>query len=184
MNIIDFDFFADVAKDGLDEQRIWQFSWGGRPAFDPVWNMVLESSTGYSGSLGRQVTLNSLAPDKIHTSLMDALEKSAAEGAVVLIATGVDLTNGKSRSFLFEDGQTDEHRRRRLNDYEVASRLSYFLWDSMPDDELFKVASQGVVSLLDLALAADMQTLTRHLAMKRKRAEAPPPDAAEHAPHP
>ena len=108
LNIIDFDFFADVAKDGLDEQRIWQFSWGGRPAFDPVWNMVLESSTGYSGSLGRQVTLNSLAPDKIHTSLIDALEKSAAEGAVVLIATGVDLTNGKSRSFLFKDGQYKE----------------------------------------------------------------------------
>ncbi|MEM7366061.1 MAG: ankyrin repeat domain-containing protein, partial [Pseudomonadota bacterium] len=107
-NIIDFDFFADVAHDGLDEQRIWQFSWGGRPAFDPVWNMVLESSTGYSGSLGRQVTLNNLEPDQIQTSLMDALEKSAAEGAIVLIATGVDLTNGESRSFLFKDGQYED----------------------------------------------------------------------------
>jgi hypothetical protein len=27
-----------------------------------------------------------------------------------------------------------------LNDYELASRLSYFLWSSMPDDELFKLA--------------------------------------------
>ncbi len=29
-----------------------------------------------------------------------------------------------------------------LNDYELATRLSYFLWSSMPDDELFKLASQ------------------------------------------
>ncbi len=27
-----------------------------------------------------------------------------------------------------------------LNDYELASRLSYFLWSSMPDDELFRLA--------------------------------------------
>jgi len=30
-----------------------------------------------------------------------------------------------------------------LNDFEVASRLSYFLWSSMPDDELFKLALDG-----------------------------------------
>jgi hypothetical protein len=29
-----------------------------------------------------------------------------------------------------------------LNDYELASRLSYFLWSSMPDDELFQLAAQ------------------------------------------
>src|SRR5690606_23405916 len=32
---------------------------------------------------------------------------------------------------------------RELNDYEVASRLSYFLWCSMPDDELFELAAAG-----------------------------------------
>ena len=31
---------------------------------------------------------------------------------------------------------------RSLDDYELASRLSYFLWSSMPDDELFEVARQ------------------------------------------
>lgn len=35
----------------------------------------------------------------------------------------------------------------KLNGYEVAARLSYFLWSSMPDDELLKVASDD--SLLD-----------------------------------
>ena len=31
----------------------------------------------------------------------------------------------------------------RINNYELATRLSYFLWSSMPDDELFRVAAQG-----------------------------------------
>jgi hypothetical protein len=34
-------------------------------------------------------------------------------------------------------------KKRRLNDYELASRLSYFLWSSMPDATLFDLASKG-----------------------------------------
>ena len=30
----------------------------------------------------------------------------------------------------------------QINDYELASRLSYFLWSSMPDDELFRLARE------------------------------------------
>ena len=30
-----------------------------------------------------------------------------------------------------------------LDDWEIASRLSYFLWNSMPDDELFDIAAAG-----------------------------------------
>jgi hypothetical protein len=32
---------------------------------------------------------------------------------------------------------------RSLNDFELATRLSYFLWSSMPDDELFEAARRG-----------------------------------------
>jgi mono/diheme cytochrome c family protein len=32
---------------------------------------------------------------------------------------------------------------RPLTDWELASRLSYFLWSSMPDEELFRVAKEG-----------------------------------------
>jgi hypothetical protein len=34
---------------------------------------------------------------------------------------------------------------RPINDYELASRLSYFLWSSMPDDELFGQARRGTL---------------------------------------
>lgn len=36
-----------------------------------------------------------------------------------------------------------EPKARRLNDYEIASRLSYFLWSTMPDDVLFELAASG-----------------------------------------
>lgn len=34
----------------------------------------------------------------------------------------------------------------RVSDWELASRLSYFLWASMPDDELFELAERGALS--------------------------------------
>jgi Protein of unknown function (DUF1592)/Protein of unknown function (DUF1588)/Protein of unknown function (DUF1585)/Protein of unknown function (DUF1595) len=40
--------------------------------------------------------------------------------------------------FLVEPEETREDR--LLTDFELASRLSYFLWSSMPDDELFRAA--------------------------------------------
>ena len=44
---------------------------------------------------------------------------------------------------------------RTLSDLELASRLSFFLWSSVPDDELLKVASQSRLSRPD-ALAAQV----------------------------
>lgn len=35
---------------------------------------------------------------------------------------------------------------RPLDDYELASRLSYFLWSTMPDEELFRLAREGRLS--------------------------------------
>src|SRR6185436_10208770 len=33
----------------------------------------------------------------------------------------------------------------RLNDFELASRLSFFLWSSIPDDELLDAAAKGAL---------------------------------------
>jgi hypothetical protein len=44
---------------------------------------------------------------------------------------------------------TLEQSDRRLTDHELASRLSYFLWSSMPDDELFQLADNGKLSNRD-----------------------------------
>ena len=52
-----------------------------------------------------------------------------------------------SPHFLFrverDPDPTDPDRVHRINDIELASRLSYFLWSSMPDEELLSLAEQG-----------------------------------------
>jgi len=54
-----------------------------------------------------------------------------------------------SPNFLFrvevDPKPNDKHSSRLLNDYELASRLSYFLWSSMPDDTLMSLAAKGTL---------------------------------------
>jgi hypothetical protein len=45
--------------------------------------------------------------------------------------------------YLVEPNASPEAESRTLSDFEIASRLSYFLWSSMPDEELFRAAKAG-----------------------------------------
>lgn len=98
LNIVEFPFYRRVAERGNSEQEIWRFSWGGRPRFNPIWNMVVEGSTGFSGSFARQITLSkSSVDDELTTNLLNALELSAGERAIVLEAEGVFIEDGKPK---------------------------------------------------------------------------------------
>lgn len=89
LNIVEFPFYRRVAESGQSEEEIWKFSWGGRERFNPVWSMVLEMSTGYSGAFARQVTLSKDSiDDKVTLDLLAALETAALDGAVVLAGNG------------------------------------------------------------------------------------------------
>jgi hypothetical protein len=68
------------------------------------------------------------------------------------IAAGENFTNAVksamtavlcSKSFLFIAEGDENAERHTLNDWEIASRLSYLLWSTMPDDALFAAAEQG-----------------------------------------
>ena len=48
-----------------------------------------------------------------------------------------------SKDFLYLREGSIKERRDRINDWELASRLSYMLWGSMPDDALFEAARTG-----------------------------------------
>ena len=48
-----------------------------------------------------------------------------------------------SKSFLYLEEGSPETSREFLDDWEFASRLSYFLWSTMPDQELFDLAESG-----------------------------------------
>lgn len=57
-----------------------------------------------------------------------------------------------------------------VSDYELASRLSYFLWSSLPDDELLKEAAAGRLHQTDVLLAQTQRMLrdprTRRMAIE------------------
>ena len=48
-----------------------------------------------------------------------------------------------SKNFYYLEEGSVSPRRDKINDWELASRLSYFLWGSMPDDELFAAAQSS-----------------------------------------
>ena len=116
LNIIDFDFYRRITAEGIPERKMWRLSWRGLKRFDPVWDMVLEGSTGFSGSFARQVTLNkSTANEKLTGELLDALEASATEGGVVLQVEGAFIENAKATPVKFQFNgayvQTDGNRK-------------------------------------------------------------------------
>jgi hypothetical protein len=88
--------------------------------------------------------------DEESTRLRDFWEENwlvvVAEDALILTVAGIL----QSPNFLYriEHGDTDAQIGDAvpLTDWEMASRLSYFLWDSMPDDALFAAAIEGSLS--------------------------------------
>jgi hypothetical protein len=65
--------------------------------------------------------------------LVDAVPSASAKGANLRMSMGVTGAMGAMRGMQY----------RPLSGYALASRLSYFLWSSMPDDELLSHAAAG-----------------------------------------
>ncbi|MBA3684386.1 MAG: DUF1592 domain-containing protein [Planctomycetes bacterium] len=77
-------------------------------------------------------------------ALFDAADQAGEpyEGALRLVVQAVLV----SPSFLYRvepDGKAGSDGIYRLDGHQVASRLSYFLWSSMPDEALFAAAAKG-----------------------------------------
>jgi hypothetical protein len=81
----------------------------------------------------RPITADELAS---YVKLLDLARSQGDDGEVGLrLAVRAALV---SPSFLYRiEPDPPQNSTRTLDDFEIASRLSYFLWSSMPDDELF-----------------------------------------------
>ncbi len=55
-----------------------------------------------------------------------------------------------SKDFIYLVEGSPDHLNLQLNDWELASRLSYFLWSTMPDDRLFGLAREKVLHQPDV----------------------------------
>ena len=95
------------------------------------------------------------APRAFRRPLADGEALAYAELAKPLLKDGkpfIDAVRVPLRAilsapaFLFHLGSSDAAGADRFDDYELATRLSYFLWRSMPDDELFALAAAGQLS--------------------------------------
>lgn len=78
---------------------------------------------------------------------MLTLAKSNGDGFETALRLAVQTTL-LSPHFLFRvelDSDPASAATHKLNDYELASRLSYFLWSSTPDDALMQLADQGAL---------------------------------------
>ncbi|MEQ8790856.1 MAG: DUF1592 domain-containing protein [Pirellulaceae bacterium] len=71
-----------------------------------------------------------------------AVEQEAGEGFPAAYKSALASMLVSRSFFNLEEGSPDEDRV-RLHDFELASRLSYFLWSSMPDEKLFASARSG-----------------------------------------
>ena len=71
-----------------------------------------------------------------------AAERASGAEAVEAIKVPLVATLCSPHFLFIEEPQSEQQAgSRKLNDHELAVRLSYFLWSSMPDDELLKLAS-------------------------------------------
>ncbi len=68
--------------------------------------------------------------------------RAAYRSAMVAVLT--------SKNFYYLEEGSPAAPRPNVNDWELASRLSYFLWSSMPDQELFAAARSGTLAKPDI----------------------------------
>jgi hypothetical protein len=79
-----------------------------------------------------------------YAQLVD-VAKSVGDGFEQGIAAGLQAILLSPRFLFRVEANPGAGRNAPLDDYEVASRLSYFLWSSMPDDKLFARAAGGAL---------------------------------------
>lgn len=91
-----------------------------------------------------------LRPVETALGLGDSFEDSVRQGLIAVLC---------AKSFLYLEEGRAEGKPGGLTDWEIASRLSYFLWSTMPDERLIDLARAGKLHDRDLLLAETRRLL-------------------------
>jgi hypothetical protein len=117
---------------------------------------------GFLASFGRRVWRRPLTAGELDRYLGLVANVSMLPGADVWKGIeGAVAAMLQSVNFLYlpEIGEPDpSSARRRLTSFEIASRLSYLLWDTTPDEELLAAAEAGKLSTAE-GIAAETRRL-------------------------
>lgn len=101
---------------------------------------------GFVDRFGMQAFRRPLRADE-QTGYLELLHDTQAQGDDVAAVEVVIQAMLMSPSFLYHaESHPGEDAVVGLDDYAIASRVSYFLWASMPDEELFELAGAGMLS--------------------------------------
>lgn len=125
---------VEAALRGPDSAHAWRHVLRGREPRDAL---LFFASRAFRRPVGKaQFTELRRHFDQLVVAGASAREAFAGTVQVILVSPG----------FLVRTEEAPEEvddQPYRINDFELASRLSYFLWASMPDDELFTLAAKG-----------------------------------------
>ena len=149
------------AGEGLPESYRAFFRPAGCPAEHPhTWECGKKAIAAFLPRAYRRPT-NPTEVERVHRILDLAKQEGDSLETGVQLAIQATLN---SPHFLFrvevDPAPNDARARREVNDWELASRLSYFLWSTMPDEPLFALARQK--KLRDPAvLAAQAQRMLK-----------------------
>jgi hypothetical protein len=107
---------------------------------------------------GRRAYRRPLSPQEVDQHLTALYDRGAMILGGDAFVSGIELTLRamlQSPHFLYRVERSDVERGGNipLDDYEIATRLSYALWNTMPDDELFSAAGRGELVRRDSLLA-------------------------------
>ena len=103
-------------------------------------HFMLRAFRGYRNEANEALVLKAYQSKRVSASAEEALlhaMKTALLSSEFLYR--MEMVRGKVRSY-------------NLSEYELASRLAYFLWGTMPDDELLRLAKRGELSSHDALL--------------------------------
>ncbi len=94
----------------------------------------------FVGEFGRRAFRRPLQSDEVDAYLADYDALAPEQGGVLALET-VATAMLASPNFLYVGARTEGDE--TLQAYDLASRLSYFLWSTMPDETLFVAAADG-----------------------------------------
>jgi hypothetical protein len=120
----------------------------------PDENATIESVTEHLRSFAERAWRRKVDPQEL-SGYLQSYQKDMEDGDKIQDAFRTALLRVlTSRNFIYLV-EGEPQTRERLNEHELASRLSYFLWSSMPDDSLFALANQGKLNGAELSKQVD-----------------------------
>jgi hypothetical protein len=138
-----------IVDEAFQSQELKKRLLGQPPAADAKLRIKMEAARKVLGEFARRAFRRAVSDDEVthFLSLVELADKNgdSYERGVQLALQAILV----SPHFLFRIELDKEPNNpdvvQSISDFELATRLSYFLWSSMPDEELFQLAQKGAL---------------------------------------